>query len=189
MTKSKYTETGGLGLGTRFALADEPLAPSGSEGEGSEGRFGDNCSAMLNPLGSLARELFGTSQERRFALLSALWPRVVGPEVARRSRVLSLDGERLRVKLAHGAWRKTIGRMRGEILLRLRDAAGPLAPRGLVFFEGTVEQEAAAPQRPPQPPSGPLPEVVHEASRAIEDPEIREAFRASAARYLARGGR
>lgn len=142
---------------------------------------------MHNPLGSLARELFGGAPERRLALLSALWPRVVGPEVARRSKVIDLQGEQLRVRLPQGPWRRTIVPMRGEILLRLRSAAGSLAPRRLYFIEGEVEDDLAPFQPAPAIAEPlPLPQAVEEASHLIDDPESRERFRATAARYIER---
>ncbi len=141
---------------------------------------------MQNPLGSLARELFGPTPERRLALLSALWPKVVGPEVARRSQVLTLEGDRLRVRLPRGAWRGTISRMRGEILLRLREAAGSLAPRALIFVEGPVDEQPEPVGAPALSAPKALAVAVEEASKSIGDPEIREGFRAAATRYLSR---
>jgi hypothetical protein len=121
--------------------------------------------------------------------LSALWPKVVGPEVARRSKVLTLEGDRLKVRLPRGAWRKTIGRMRGEILLRLREAAGSLAPRALIFVEGPVDEQPEPVGAPTLSPPKALAVAVEEASKSIGDPEIREGFRAAAACYLSRSQR
>jgi hypothetical protein len=143
---------------------------------------------MHNPLSRLARDIFDTP-DRRQALLAALWEKVVGPEVARRSRVVGLEDERLRVRLAEGTWRRIVGRMRGEILLRLREAAGPLAPRGLIFVEGSIEEMAPPPPltvRAARPAETPLPESLVEAASAIADPEIRDRFRETAALYLGR---
>jgi hypothetical protein len=144
---------------------------------------------MQNPFGSLARELFGSVPERRLALLTALWPKVVGPEVARRTQVVALEGERLRVRLPPGPWRRTIGPMRAEILLRLRASAGPLAPRTLVFVEGRFAPDAEVPTRTRPLPEAEVPLSVDAASRVIDDPEIRESYRNVAARYLARTAR
>src|SRR5512145_2850848 len=129
---------------------------------------------MRNPLASLARELFGHSPERRLALLTALWPKVVGAEVARRSQVVDLQGDKLRVRLTPGVWRRIVGRMRKEILLRLRAAAGPLAPKMLVFVEGQVEEPPEPEARRPVVGATALPDAVAAAAAAIDDPQTRE---------------
>ena len=68
-------------------------------------------------------------------LLRAAWPGVVGPELARRTEVVSLDGTTLRVRVPDAGWQKVLHRMRGDILSRLFDVAGELAPRRLGFVE------------------------------------------------------
>jgi hypothetical protein len=75
--------------------------------------------------------------------------------------------------------------MRGDILFRLRQIAGGVAPRALGFVEGPVGAPADRKEaRPPPEPRVP-PEVVA-AAAAIADPELRERFLAAAGRYLGR---
>jgi len=85
---------------------------------------------------NLAAQLFGSAPERTLALLRAAWPQVVGAELARRTEVLALEGDSLRIRVPDAGWRKGLLRMRREILQRLRALAGDLAPRRLGFTEG-----------------------------------------------------
>jgi len=162
-------------------------------------------------LSQVRRQLFGTSSERALVLLRAAWPGVVGPELARRTEVVSLEGTTLRVRVPDVGWQKVLHRMRGDILSRLFDVAGELAPRRLGFVEpprlrGTphpasidpalvsVPADSASPPTPkphPRPastaasePDLVAPPSVEAAAAAIADPELRRRFLASAARYL-----
>jgi len=164
-------------------------------------------------LSQVRRQLFGTSGERALVLLRAAWPGVVGPELARRTEVVSLDGTTLRVRVPDAGWQKVLHRMRGDILARLSDVAGELAPRRLGFVEpprlrgtpnpasidpGLVSLPAdpvilPSPAPPPTPlaasPAGSEPDLVappsvEAAAAVIADPELRRRFLASAARYF-----
>jgi len=135
-----------------------------------------------------AARIFGGRPEHTLALLRAAWPAAVGPDIARRTEVVALDRGVLRIKVPDAGWQRSLLRMRGDILARLRSVAGGAAPRGLGFVSGPV---AHAPQAAPPPPAAPLPptpQAVAEAAAAIPDPEIRARFEAAAARYLARFG-
>ena len=134
----------------------------------------------------LAARLFGSRPEHALALLRAVWPVAVGPELARRTEVVALDRGIVRVKVPDLRWQRSLLRMRGDILSRLRDVAGGAAPRGLGFVVGPV---AGPPEPAPVAGAGPptpAPAAVAEAAAAIPDPEARERFLAAAARYLAR---
>ena len=136
----------------------------------------------------VAEQLFGATPERRLLLLRAAWPRAVGPELARRTEVVALEGNALRIRVPDAGWRKGLLRMRHEILGRLRRIAGGLAPRALGFVEARpapipVPAEPSAPVPSQPPPSAPA--LVAEAAR-IADPELRNRFLESAARYLGR---
>jgi hypothetical protein len=137
-----------------------------------------------------AGRLFGGRPGATLALLRAAWPRVVGPDVARRTEVLAVDGVTLRVRVADARWRKVLHRMQREILGRLREAAGDLAPKRLGFTEGPVhEQVDAAPPPETRPaPEPTAPPAVVAGAQAIADPEIRRRFLETAARYLTRAG-
>jgi hypothetical protein len=132
----------------------------------------------------LAARLFARGTPPALALLKAAWPAAVGPELARRTEVLALEGTALRVKVPDVRWRKVLHRMQPEILARLRAVAGELAPRRLGFSEGGPEiPEAPAVPAPFEHPPA-LPDSVAAAARAIDDPEIRARFERSAALYL-----
>jgi hypothetical protein len=137
----------------------------------------------------VVQQLFGATPERRLALLRAAWPGAVGPELARRTEVITLDGDALRIRVPDATWRKGLMRMRRDILARLHGVAGSLAPRQLGFVEGggsgphgPAEAEAPFPTAPAALPSPPL---LAEAERIIE-PELRASFLETAARYLDR---
>ena len=131
-----------------------------------------------------ASALFGGSKERKLALLRAAWPRAVGPELARRTEVLALEGEALRLRVPDASWRRHLLQMRGPILERLREVAGGLTPYRLSFTEGGLAPVAESPPR--LPATGAIlapPSLVAEA-QVIPDPELRARFLETAARYL-----
>jgi hypothetical protein len=143
---------------------------------------------------ALRSQLFGSCPAGRLALLRAAWPHAVGSGLAQRTELLALEGGALRVRVEDVSWRRELHRIRGEILTRLREIAGPLAPRSLGFTLGPVVTQAKDAGRPPEPdPAGRSPAVapasVIAGAEAIEDPEIRRAFLESAARYLDRSAR
>ena len=136
---------------------------------------------------SLARRLFGAVPARTLAVVSAAWPRAVGPDLARRTEVVALEAATLRIRVPDARWRKELHRMAPTILARLREIVGDLAPRRLGFMEGPVAlPPAAEPARvEPLAPAPAPPEVVASAA-VLTDPELRERFLEVAARYLER---
>jgi hypothetical protein len=135
----------------------------------------------------LAVRLFGGSPERTLALLRAAWPLAVGPELARRTEVVAIEGTTLRIKVADATWRKALLKIRGPLHGRLRRVAGDLAPARLAFCEGPVfcppQPAIVRPvDRPAEPPSAPL----AAAAQGIDDAAVRAQFRETATRYLAR---
>jgi hypothetical protein len=135
-----------------------------------------------------AARIFGGRPEHTLALLRAAWPAAVGADIARRTEVVALDRGVLRIKVPDPGWQRSLLRMRGDILGRLRSVAGGAAPRGLGFVSGPVAHAPEAAPPPPAAPTPPTPRAVAEAAAAIPDAEIREGFEAAAARYLARFG-
>ena len=144
----------------------------------------------------LARRLFGAVPSRTLALVRAAWPHAVGPDLALRTEVVTLEGTTLRIRVPDARWRKELHRMQRDILARLRETAGELAPRRLGFVEGPVA--TAAPTNAPRPepaargllePAPAPAAIVAEAAAALE-PDLRERFLEVAARYLdrAKGG-
>jgi hypothetical protein len=135
----------------------------------------------------LAAELFRATPGRRLALLKAAWPAAVGPELARRSEVVALDGDLARIRVPDAIWRRSLWRMRKDLVGRLRRITGSAGPWALTFVEGPV----AAPADPPTPQTravrpAPLPPGVADAADLIPDDATRERFREAAGRYLAR---
>jgi len=133
-----------------------------------------------------AARLFGGSPERVRALMRAAWPLAVGPELARRTEVLGIERGTLRVRVPDARWRTVLHGMQPDILRRMREIAGSLAPWRIGFVEGGMKD--ADPLPPPTrrgEPAGLPPEIVGRAAE-IEDEEIRERFLGTATRSLAR---
>jgi hypothetical protein len=137
-----------------------------------------------------ANRLFPPGSERALYLLRAAWPRAVGEELARRTEVLAVEGKTLRIRVPSGGWTKVLHRLAPRILSRLRDVAGEASPTRLGFTEGfEASPKVAEPGPESPPPSEPAPPMVVEGAMRIADPEIRERFLATAARYLKRSDR
>ena len=136
---------------------------------------------------SLARRLFGSVPARTLALVRAAWPRAVGPDLARRTEVVALEAATLRIRVPDARWRKELHRIQPDILARLREIVGDLAPRRLGFMEGPVAAADKWERRRSEPrtPSEPSAEVVAGAA-VLDDPELRRRFLEVAARYLDR---
>jgi hypothetical protein len=149
-------------------------------------------SARLAPAAPLpqVRRLFERDPARRLQLVSAAWTLAVGPELRRRTRPETFERGVLRVRVPDGQWRKVLHRMQPQVIARLHDVLGDMAPRRLSFVEGPVAEATPTPPAPPAPvpPArrAVLPEPVRAAAAAIADDEIRRRFEQTAARYLAR---
>ncbi|MCG6927542.1 MAG: DUF721 domain-containing protein [Acidobacteria bacterium] len=135
----------------------------------------------------LPAALFRETPARRLALLKAAWPAAVGPELARRSEVVALDGDLARIRVADAMWRRSLWRMRKDLIGRLRRVAGSAAPYALTFVEGPVATpvEATTPEIRVLEPA-PLPPVVADAAELIPDDATRRRFQDAVGRYLAR---
>jgi hypothetical protein len=136
----------------------------------------------------LATRIFG-SQQATLTLLRALWPGAVGEQIASRTELIAVERGVLRMWVADAHWMRVLYRMQREIVRRLRAAAGAAAPEKLAFLQAAAgwapaRERAAQPARPipPAPPSA----ALLAAAAAIADPDLREAFLTSAARYLGR---
>jgi hypothetical protein len=145
-----------------------------------------------SPSPRLRGELFGARGERTLVLLRAAWPGAVGEELARRTDLVALEAGILRVRVPDARWRKVLHRMRSDILARLYDVAGEFAPRRLGFMEAPLGATVApcVPHAASTPAAAPpdAPPALRAAAEIIADPELRERFLVSAARYLERGG-
>ena len=142
----------------------------------------------------LVKRLFPAGSPQRLELLRAAWALAVGPDLARRTAVLALEGRTLRVRVPDAGWRKVLHRMRGDILAGLARIAGDAAPDRLGFQEevrsgrqGPPPERIAAEIPSSVPP--PLPSEIAREAEAIADPALRRAFTEAAARYLARASR
>ncbi len=130
--------------------------------------------------------MFGGAPERVRALLRAAWPLAVGAELSRRTEVLGIERGTLRIRVPDARWRTVLHGMQPEILQRLRQIAGSLAPWRIGFVEGGMTDPGSAPVLPPPSPPGPLPLEVAGPAAEIADDEIRRRFVDTASRSLAR---
>ena len=133
----------------------------------------------------LAKRLFGQAPGARLALIRAFWPLAVGADTGRRTEVVALEGRTLRIRVPDARWRKVLHRMQREILGALFASIGDLAPSQLSFVEEPVADSAVPPAAPENLSLPPSPELIARAA-AIADPELRERFLSTAARYLSR---
>jgi len=133
----------------------------------------------------IAGRLFGGSPERVRALLRAAWPLAVGTELGRRTEVLGIEKGTLRIRVPDARWRLVLHRMQPEILRRLREIAGSLAPWRIGFVEGGMAEPPAllVAEAAPIPPA---PAGLAASADTIADEEIRRRFLATAARYMER---
>jgi Dna[CI] antecedent, DciA len=141
----------------------------------------------------IAAQIFGGRPEHVLALLRAAWPAAVGPELARRTEVVALDGRMLRVRVPDARWQRVIHRLQRPILQRLWLATGDLAPKSLGFHQGALTappwpESAWATRHAEQaaPPPAVVPPSIREAAKTIDDLDLRERFTQTAARYLQR---
>jgi hypothetical protein len=117
-----------------------------------------------------------------------VWRDAVGPTIARNAwpARVARDGT-LHVHTSSSAWAFELGQLRDDILGRLREAAGPAAPRALRFAVGRL------PEPGPEEEARALPKLTTEhltegarLAAGIEDEELRETVARAAARALAR---
>jgi hypothetical protein len=134
---------------------------------------------------------FAAAQPHRLAVLQALWPTVTGDRLANHSEVVGIQGDVMRVRADSAAWLKTLRDLKGTLVHRLQETAGPLAPRGLAFVEGPVAPRPARRRaRPRGEPLGlhDLPKSVSEAAENIPTAEGRAAYLRAAAAFQGRFG-
>src|SRR4249920_1374901 len=105
----------------------------------------------------LAAKLFGGKPEHTLALLRAAWPTAVGEELARRTQPVAFDRGVLRVMVPDLRWQKSLLRMRGDILSRLRRVAGRASPHALGFVTGTLPDPGPPGPPPAKAPVAPAP--------------------------------
>ena len=121
----------------------------------------------------------------------AVWPELVGAEVARHAwpARTARDGT-LHVNTSSSVWAFELGQLAPRILERLRRALGERAPTALRFAQGHLPEappEAAAQTR--ARPASPAPEAAARAAAltaAITDPQLRERVERAAALGLSR---
>jgi hypothetical protein len=134
---------------------------------------------------------FAAALPHRLAVLKALWPSITGEALANHSEVVGIQGDVMRVRADSASWLKTLRDLKGTLVYRLQQAAGPLAPRGLAFVEGPIApkpKHSRTRARPMPVPVEALPRAVSEAAENIPTGEGREIYLRAAAAFQTRFG-
>lgn len=134
---------------------------------------------------------FAAAAPHRVAVLRALWPVIAGDGVANHTEVVGMQGEVLRIRADTASWLRTVRDLKGTLIMRFRDAAGPLAPRALAFVEGPVTSRPVKRKAKPVVTAVPietLPAAIIEAASRLPTEEAREACLRAAATFKGRFG-
>ena len=120
------------------------------------------------------------------------WPGAVGPTIARNAwpARLARDGT-LHVATSSASWAFELAQLEGDVLKRLRAAAGKDAPPKLRFAVGKLPELGLDDDRGERTPVTPGPEEFRKAAElaaGIGDEELRKAVAKAAAQSLARHG-
>lgn len=132
---------------------------------------------------------FAAAEPHRLAVLKALWPSITGDALANHSEVVGIQGDVMRVRADSASWLKTLRDLKGTLVFRLQQAAGPLAPRALAFVEGPLAPRPPrrrSPGRVKPAPIDALPLAVSEAADRIPTAEGREVYLRAASAFRAR---
>jgi hypothetical protein len=123
--------------------------------------------------------------------LVAAWPSLVGEQIARNAwpSRLGRDGT-LHVATSGSAWAFELTQLAPELLARLREGLGEVAPQALRFGPGKLPEISpegrASPARSAPRPSTADAERASELASVIEDENLREVVARAAAASLAR---
>ena len=147
----------------------------------------------MEPLGpDVRRELSRFGPVAGMSELVEAWPAAVGDSIARNAwpARLGRDGT-LHVATGSAVWAFELAQLEAQLLDRLREEVGDLAPARLRFAVGRLPEPAATPEAPSERAISPS-ESDHETARRlaaeIADDELREAVARAVAHGLARGG-
>jgi hypothetical protein len=123
------------------------------------------------------------------ARATTVWTEVVGAELARHARAVEVRDGILRVAVRSSAWSTQLSFFRSDLLRRLNDRLGPPGLRGLQFQIGPtrdVQHEETAGQRRAAGPTAAQLAQVEAAAAAVEDPQVRRAWRRALLAAVAR---
>jgi predicted nucleic acid-binding Zn ribbon protein len=144
----------------------------------------------MEPIGpAVRRELGRFGPAAGMSELVAVWPEAVGEAIARNAwpARIARDGT-LHVATGSASWAFELAQLEGELLERLRAAAGEAAPKRLRFAVGRVPEPV--PEAEIRTGIAPSADDVAAGTRLaaeIEAEELREVVAEAVARGLARG--
>ncbi len=115
------------------------------------------------------------------------WRRLVGVDIARRTRPLRVDRGVLLVAVSSSSWAQELALMETALVARSREAG--LDVSRVRFKVQPIARPTREPERqvtvPRTPPAEPLPAVVDLALSKVDDPELRAILQLAAQRNLA----
>jgi len=113
----------------------------------------------------LAETLRALDLERplKAASLQDLWPEVVGPEVAQRTRPGALSRGRLTVLVTDSVWLHQLTMLKPRLIEALNRRVGEPLVQDLFFRVETLPHAPIVPAAPPPPPVEPPPQVILDA--------------------------
>jgi len=141
----------------------------------------EEISSLRRALERSLRDL-GLHKRMRIEQLSVLWPKIVGPSVAKIAHPAQFRNGTLFIDVADNIWMQELKFQEGELSERLNDALGESLVRRL-FFQLARTTPAAEPSSQREstsapsaaPPLDPQQECVLEREVAgVRDPELRE---------------
>ena len=113
----------------------------------------------------LAETLRALDLERplKAASLQVLWPEVVGPEVAQRTRAGALSRGRLTVLVTDSVWLHQLTMLKPRLIEALNRRLGEPLVQDLFFRVETLPRAPIVPAAPPPLPVEPPPQVILDA--------------------------
>lgn len=113
-----------------------------------------------------------------------IWDRAVGSRIALRAQPVRLDRGVLLVRVTSAAWANELSFLGDEIRRQLAGCGMEVA--GLRFVVGRVDPPVRPPKPPRRaaPPNAPVPDALRPSLARVDDPDLRAALEAAAARML-----
>jgi predicted nucleic acid-binding Zn ribbon protein len=143
------------------------------------------------PIGDLLTDAFSGApiQKRlREAKIWQVWAETVGPQIASKAEPLAIRDGVLTIRVASSPWLQQLSFMKPDLMEHLNRAVGEPLVTDLFFKVGKPAQinKEPAPRETASRPLSPGEEQwLCQQTEGVNDPELRQAFRALLARHLA----
>jgi hypothetical protein len=144
---------------------------------------GEEISSLRKALARSLRDL-GLQKRLKIEQLTALWPKLVGPTVAKIAFPAQFRSGTLFIDVVDSVWMQELKFQEGELIGRLNDALGEPLVRRLFFQLARTMPPELSPQSeaktapPAVPPLDPQQELALEREVAgVRDPQLREVLK------------